>query len=50
MEIFKWLRRVLTKVSIEVDADGNAHVYPYLIGYFKNKEWRRRKVQRFQLR
>lgn len=50
MEIFKWLRLVLTNVSIEVDADGNARVYPYLIGYFKNREWRHRKVQRFQLR
>lgn len=46
MKVFRWIRRVLTYVSIEVDADGNARVYPYLVGYFKNREWRYHKSQK----
>lgn len=45
MRFAKWLWRALTRVSIEVDAEGNCRVYPCLIGYFKNKEWKLRQLR-----
>lgn len=41
MRFFKWLWRALTRVSIEVDAEGNCRVYPCLIGYFKYRKVRK---------
>ena len=40
MKVLRKIYRALTDVWMVVDADGNAKVYPFLVGYFKDRAWR----------
>ena len=40
MKFLRNIYRALTDVWMVVDADGNAKVYPFLVGYFKDRAWR----------
>ena len=40
MKVLRKIYRALTGVWMVVDAEGNAEVYPFLIGYFKVRAWR----------
>ena len=40
MKVLRKIYHALTDVWMVVDAEGNAEVYPFLIGYFKDRAWR----------